>query len=317
MELVGQTVFHQRFGCGEIKELKGQMLTVSFKDQTSRRFLYPDAFKTFLRLENDGLQQQVLKEAESSLKRQAREKAAQGQALRERVRDLESEQNVLRAKPPHQARLKHVVFKCDQPSGPDFVQTMEDGGFCLTLYPAGLPEAAARPLIPVLKIRQIHKDSLCVLTRRPDLKTPERERRVTALFLCCQEEADQADNATVLTAAPDFCLRFTPEEADDFYFWDIYANTRQPERVAWSSGRYRYLNPVVGALLLRRALKIKAVDPESADAVRAESFLAYYCATFGLQPEQLPDEQGALRLQQAAKLKAKTGTAADERAGQA
>ncbi|MDD4369089.1 MAG: hypothetical protein PHP39_09170 [Oscillospiraceae bacterium] len=311
MELVGQTVFHQRFGCGKIKELKGQTLTVTFTDLTSRRFLYPDAFKTFLRLENDGLQQQVLQAAVSSLKRQAQEKAARGQAFRERVRDLESEQNVLRAKPPHQARLKHIVFKCDQAEAPDFVQATEDGGYRLTLYPGGLPETAAPPSIPVLKIRQIHKDSLCVLTRRPSTKTPEKERMVTALFLCCQEESEQADQATVLTATPDFSLHFTPEEAQNFHFWDIYANTRQPERVAWSSGRYRYLDPVVGALLLRRAMRIKAADPESAEAVRAESFLAYYCATFGLQPEQLPEEQGALRLQQEVGRKAAAEAAPD------
>lgn len=56
MDLLHATVHHQTFGPGEIVEIGGDFINVSFREQTGiKKFLFPAAFRQHLTLENNSL----------------------------------------------------------------------------------------------------------------------------------------------------------------------------------------------------------------------------------------------------------------------
>ncbi len=58
MQLTGQAVQHAAFGKGVVTEQKNNIITVSFS-QGEKRFVYPDAFKKFLTLNNEQAAEKV------------------------------------------------------------------------------------------------------------------------------------------------------------------------------------------------------------------------------------------------------------------
>ncbi len=66
MELTGIKVFHTSgFGYGEVVSQNGNYITVKFDTKENPiKFVYPDCFKTFLRIENTDISEEVSKELE-------------------------------------------------------------------------------------------------------------------------------------------------------------------------------------------------------------------------------------------------------------
>lgn len=61
MELIGLKVKHNVFGVGTITEKVGNYITVEFVAKTTK-FVYPDAFETFIKAENLSVQQAIVDE---------------------------------------------------------------------------------------------------------------------------------------------------------------------------------------------------------------------------------------------------------------
>lgn len=61
MELMDAVVFHKLFGRGVVVAQENGMITVQFRGKISK-FVYPDAFKTFLTAENHMMQKEILEE---------------------------------------------------------------------------------------------------------------------------------------------------------------------------------------------------------------------------------------------------------------
>ena len=57
-QLLGQPVKHTSFGKGIITEVSSKIVTISFA-QGEKRFLYPDAFSTFLTLKDTAKQKEI------------------------------------------------------------------------------------------------------------------------------------------------------------------------------------------------------------------------------------------------------------------
>ena len=58
MQLTGQTVSHKTFGNGVVTGQEDHSITVSFP-QGEKRFIYPDAFKSFLTMRDDTAEEKV------------------------------------------------------------------------------------------------------------------------------------------------------------------------------------------------------------------------------------------------------------------
>ena len=56
MDLLHETVRHNRFGTGTVTSFDGRVLVVSFESAGERSFSYPSAFGQFLRAENAEIQ---------------------------------------------------------------------------------------------------------------------------------------------------------------------------------------------------------------------------------------------------------------------
>ena len=81
MELIGLKVKHAVFGVGTITEKDGNYITVEFAAKTTK-FVYPDAFEKFIKVEDSVVQQAIMDEINNAKKRQAEEavrKAAEEQ----------------------------------------------------------------------------------------------------------------------------------------------------------------------------------------------------------------------------------------------
>ena len=55
MDINGQTIRHRAFGSGVITKLAAGTVTVSFAGE-EKKFIYPDAFKDFLVMDDKSLQ---------------------------------------------------------------------------------------------------------------------------------------------------------------------------------------------------------------------------------------------------------------------
>lgn len=56
--LVNERVMHSKFGAGSIVEEPGERIIVRFQENdTVRHFMFPEAFESFLRFEDEGLQE--------------------------------------------------------------------------------------------------------------------------------------------------------------------------------------------------------------------------------------------------------------------
>jgi len=61
LDLINKKVKHKKFGIGAVKSFDMQYIIVEFQHQTMK-FQYPDAFKSFLTAEDQGVQAWILQE---------------------------------------------------------------------------------------------------------------------------------------------------------------------------------------------------------------------------------------------------------------
>lgn len=52
-------VLHKVFGEGQVKETSGEYITVNFQEQGDKKFVYPDAFERFLKVEDSQLNEVI------------------------------------------------------------------------------------------------------------------------------------------------------------------------------------------------------------------------------------------------------------------
>jgi len=79
MDLLNAKIIHKTLGVGSVTEFNGKYLTVEFATKTSK-FVYPDAFLTFIKAEDAGLQSAIIAEIEAARKAEEERKKAEEEA---------------------------------------------------------------------------------------------------------------------------------------------------------------------------------------------------------------------------------------------
>lgn len=103
--MVGETVWHARYGQGRISEYRPPYLTVRFQDGLERRFAYPTAFERFLRFENPAFQGRAAVDLSAAKQDTARQEDARAQARLARELELQAARTAeLKAKRANSAR---------------------------------------------------------------------------------------------------------------------------------------------------------------------------------------------------------------------
>lgn len=141
------------------------------------------------------------------------------------------------------------------------------------------------------KIRNTRLNSLAVLTTRKPYAT-EEDRFVFGVFLV--DDADEGDNreAGFVKCTSEYRIELSPEEATQIKFWNYHANDTKPERAVWGQGLYRYTNDIEAAQILRDIVKIKQ---NASEKKFAEEFLARFCKMKGIEIDEIPEPNGALK----------------------
>jgi hypothetical protein len=142
-----------------------------------------------------------------------------------------------------------------------------------------------------MKLNKVQINSLAILTTRVPY-TPEKERFVFGVFLVDEAyEGDNRDEGYVTTSSK-YKLSLSLDEAKKILFWNYYHNENAPEKIAWGQGLHRYITDVQSACILRDVVQLKA---NTSEEELAKGFLDYFCKMNGLDVEELPKLDGALK----------------------
>lgn len=141
-----------------------------------------------------------------------------------------------------------------------------------------------------MRLLYAKKNSLAVLTTRfPQEK--EKDRVIYAVFLVedYYEGNDREDG--IVEAEPKYRLSLNLEECKQMPFWKYFANEKQPEKPAWSTGLFRYISDNESAQILKDIAKIKK---GTKDEALAAEFLTEYCSLHDIDAGYISTSSGAL-----------------------
>jgi len=82
MNLLNARIIHKALGAGTVTAFDGKYLTVAFSTKTSK-FVYPDAFQTFIKAEDPALQSAIIAEIEAAQKAEEDRKRAEEEARKQ------------------------------------------------------------------------------------------------------------------------------------------------------------------------------------------------------------------------------------------
>lgn len=257
MQLIGQSAQHYIFGTGTVTDWDGATITIRFP-AGEKKFIYPDAFFEFLRLDNETAQKKVRKllaqrEAAKKAQRQAAQELQEKRGLLQNLKISPQSQAVFDVAPDQRERL--------------FSQWSISTG----LYISGA--AKGEPRIP----ERLKPNSICLFTERVPGE-PEKERRITGAFMVEEDFLGSYCRDGAIQAHPIYRLRLRPERR--LPFWPYV--TEEPEGQRWGRAPLKYMNNKVGEKIL---FDIKELSLCDGGKERAEEFYQYYCKLNRLQPK--------------------------------
>ena len=106
MNLIDETVTHKVFGEGQIVEQDDKTITVDFEEDV-KKFVYPDAFKTFIMLQDRDLSERL---EETLTKMRAEEKIREKKKAKEREQKIIQQQLRARLKNENVHESSQIVF---------------------------------------------------------------------------------------------------------------------------------------------------------------------------------------------------------------
>ena len=125
MNLIGEVVKHKAFGKGVITEFSNSNVTILFENGSlEKKFVYPIAFESFLKLENEELQNKV-KEEQASIT-EVLEKERQEFEYRINLKSIQS----AKVNKPNYVDKCNIAFKCNYCDGGLDDKTVGFNGIC-------------------------------------------------------------------------------------------------------------------------------------------------------------------------------------------
>lgn len=141
-----------------------------------------------------------------------------------------------------------------------------------------------------MKIQKVQINSLCILTTR-EPQTSESQRFIFAVFIVGERFEGNEDAEGYVQAHPIYHLVLPPALAKQMLFWNYYTNTNNPQRAAWNSMLFRYLDDSQSVHILR---DIVALTSGTKEETLAQDMLTYYIQKNGVSEATLAPKAGAL-----------------------
>lgn len=283
MNFVNKKVTHWKFGEGHVVQVNESSVEVAFGEER-KKFVYPDAFGKYLTLHDEqaaGFIANILQKKE----------------IEEEQRKLESEEEIQRQREKDQLHTEHkkllnnrkihpqsqVVFWCDEEEENTI---FTDWQIFAGVIKSGKNKGAPR------KLSRLQPNSACLLTVR-GAKEPEKERRIIGVYMVKEEFVGKHCEDGYIPAHSKYRLQLTKEESEKLLFWTYYSSDKQPDKIAWNSGKTRYFDNLWMAQILRDLVSLKT-DPH--ERALAKEFFEYFCKMNQILREEIPEPNGALTL---------------------
>ncbi|WP_373895829.1 malate synthase [Virgibacillus natechei] len=279
MNLINKEITHKVFGEGNIVDQDASFITINFSDDIIKKFVYPDAFGSFITLNDRDTAQSLKKiisqremEEEALEKRRAEEKErlALEQQRREKLKNLKIHES------------SQIVFWLDEEEQQNvFTDWQVFTGKVQSGKNEGQPNKATR----------VSPNSAGILTvREPD--QAETERRIIGLYMVNEMFSGDLNDDGMVPAHAEYRMKLNDQEAEKMLFWNYYINKSYPHRTTWNSGKYRYFDNVWTAQILKDIIALKTDEEEIKEAT---NFLEYFCQMNALDMDNIPEADGALK----------------------
>ncbi len=284
MILLNEQVRHKSFGEGHIVEYSDSSVKVRFPSG-DKRFVFPDAFGTYITLVDKKTAKQV-----DGLKREVEKERRKRELELAKVRAIEHEkqQRLLeqeRLMKNHKlSPVSQVAFWCEEQ---ELDQVFEEWRVFTGLRKSGPNKGKPNRLI------RLHQNSAVLITVR-EPGTPEKDRRIVGVFMVEEGFIGRICEDGYIPAHVEYKILLTKEESQKMPFWYYYLNERYPNNMTWNSGRSRYFDNVWMAQVLQGIISLKT-DPEEREL--AQAFLEHFCQLNRLVAEDLPEPSGVLARQ--------------------
>ena len=281
MDLINKEVTHAKWGVGTITAHEDTIVSIRF-DAVNKKFVYPDAFEQHLTMKNDKdaayfNSMMAAKEAVHQQKVQEQQTLREEAQKKEKLR-LQYERLATNHKLHPQSQL---VFWCDEE---EKTAVLRDwvlfSGAMKSGQNKGKPNKAVR----------LHQNSAVVVTAR-DAKQPEKDRRILGLYMVKEGYIGKLADDGFVPAHAMYRIRLTEEESSKLYFWHYYTNHKTPEKMAWSTGKYRYFDNEWTAQILRDIYALKTTKAEKEEVI---AFLQYFCKNNQLMVNNIAPRNGVL-----------------------
>ncbi|MEI3599381.1 MULTISPECIES: malate synthase [unclassified Oceanobacillus] len=285
MNLIDKKVMHKSFGNGSIVDQDDEFVTIDF-DEVTKKFVFPDAFGKFLKLKDDS--------AQATLK-QAITKIEAKQEQLEKEREEEQAQRILEQQRMNELKKLLKNHRLHDKSQLVFwlEDTEEEQAFTDWRVFAGEIRSGKNEGKPNKPVR-LHQNSLVLLTKRDD-KEEEKERKIVGLYMVEETFIGRLAEDGIIPAHSELRLKLSDEEAEDMLFWNYYINEKYPHRMTWNTGKYRYFDNIWAAQILKDIIALKK-DPNELQL--AEEFFLHFCKMNQLEPNEIPEPNGALKYNQ-------------------
>lgn len=239
-QLLGQPVKHRLFGKGIITDLSGKIVTIHF-EQGEKKFLYPEAFSSFLTLKDTVKQKEVTAKYNRRLE-------AEEAVRREECEKLERRRQILAVKiAPNAQAAFHLA-------GNDAEKLLRTGFISTGRYLSG--QNKGEPRIP----NRLKPNSACLLTGLPESRE-EKDRRILGAFMVKEDFLGEwcKDGVVECHAEYQMCL---PQDRT-LPYWDYFEHGETFSR--WGNVAFKYFaNETMQRILLDMAGLLDSEGQESA-----------------------------------------------------
>ncbi|MGB4660158.1 MAG: hypothetical protein WBI07_13335 [Mobilitalea sp.] len=281
MNLINEEVTHNSFGKGNVVSNTESHIEVHFSSG-NKKFIFPDAFGTYLTL----LDKKAAESIRSLLQKREDEN-------NQKELEIEKEKSLEQEKLQRELNLEKLMknYKNYSNSQAAFWCEEEDKEKIFTEWRVFTGEIKSgdkqgQPNQPI----RLNKNSACLLTSR-DSGTSEKDRYVAGIYMVAEDFVGKLCEDGYVPAHHEFKLQLSKEESDKILFWNYYSNKNYPNNMTWNTRKYRYIDNICIAQILRDILILKS-DPKERELV--QQFIKYYNQLNLIIEKDLPNPDGVL-----------------------
>ncbi|WP_230406883.1 hypothetical protein [Blautia liquoris] len=248
MRVIGKEVKHKAFGQGTITSHSGNIVTVSFSKE-DKKFIYPDAFDSFLTFKNQSDQNEISIICNSKLEKENAQKKVLEEKQEHRQRLLS-----LKITPKSQA-----AFNIDLN---DLNEIFSSGTISTGYYLSG--HSKGEPRIP----SKLRPNSACLLTGRSS-KTTEKERRILGVIMVKDDFWGDSCKNGIVELHDKYRIRLDPKKS--MLYWDYFDGSDPLPR--WGNTAFKYFS---NSTMQRILLEIKKKSRNAENEKEINAFYQYF-----------------------------------------